>query len=172
MTTTYPELRLTRMSGRLLDCLRNEAQLNPKPPAVIGFRTGTTGQPLAGLNEDECCAGAAFVRLVRTFPTWGTPTPATDSVSCAQPFAAQFELSMWRCAPVGDITEPPVQQAWDDLHLDLVNDRLTMMAAICCLWAQLDARSIMYEDWAPVNVDGGCVGSAIMVSVDLYGRKS
>lgn len=170
--TTYPEIRLTRMSNRLLACLKDEAAQNPKPPAVVGFRTGTAGQPLAGLTEDECCTGAAFVRLIRTFPSWSTPAPATTSVSCAQPFAAEFELSMWRCSPIGDISEPPVQDAWDDLHADLINDRLTMMAAICCLWKQLDPRSLAYGDWVPVDTDGGCVGSRISITVDLYGGSN
>ena len=168
MPTTYPERPVSQLAAKLLQCLRDEVQLSPSPNAVVGFRTGTTGQPLAGLTEDECCDGAAFVRVVRTYPSWGVPAPALTSMSCAQPHGVVFELSIWRCSPIGDISEPPVQQAWNDLHQELLNDRLTMLSAICCLQAQLDQRTIMIGEWAPVNTDGGCVGSTVTLDVDIY----
>lgn len=168
MTTTYPDRRVIPTAALVLACLRDEAALNPKPPAIVGFRTGTTGQPLAGLSEDECCEGAALVRVVRTYPSWGAPVPAAVSVSCAQPQAVQFELSMWRCAPMGDVSTPPSQAEWDELHVDLLNDRLTLMATVCCVQRALDQRSVMYGEWAPVATDGGCVGSTLTIDVDLY----
>lgn len=168
MATTYPDRRVIPTAALVLACLRDEALLNPKPPAIIGFRTGTTGQPLGGLDEDECCDGAAAVRIIRTYPSWGAPVPATTSVSCAQPQAVQFELAMWRCAPMGTMEAPPSQDEWDELHVDLLNDRLTLMATVCCVQRQLDQRSVVYGDWAPVETEGGCVGSALTIDVDLY----
>src|SRR5262245_21302022 len=96
MSITYPDRRVLPVAQQLLNCLTQEALLNPKPPGIVGFRTGTEGTVLSGLDEDECCEGAAFVRVVRTFPSWSAPTPTGTSVRCAQPMAAQFEISMWR----------------------------------------------------------------------------
>jgi hypothetical protein len=171
MPVTYPDRRVLPVAQLLMGCLSQEALLNPKPPQVVGFRTGTEGQPLAGTSADECCMGAAFVRVIRTFPSWSAPTPSNLSVSCAQPMAAEFELSMWRCAPMGTLQIPPSQALWDELNTDLLNDRATIMAAVCCFIGQRDAKSVMYGDWQAVATEGGCAGSTMSVLADLYGRN-
>jgi hypothetical protein len=86
--------------------------------------------------------------------------------------AVEFELSMWRCAPIGTEALVPPQEQWDDLHLDLLNDRATMMAAVCCFIGVRDQASVMYGDWTVVGTDGGCAGSTMTVQADLYGRSA
>lgn len=172
MPVTYPDRRVLPVAQLLMTCLANEALANPKPPEVVGFRTGTDGQPLASQTIDECCLGAAFVRVVRTYPSWGAPTPAALSVTCAQPMAVEFELSMWRCAPIGTLQVLPDQGMWDELNTDLLNDRATMMATICCFISQRDKSSVMYGDWRAVSTEGGCAGSAVTIHADLYGRAT
>lgn len=171
MPVTYPDRRVLPVAQQLLTCLADAALTNPKPPKVIGFRTGTDGLPLAGTKDDECCQGAAFLRIVRTFPSWGAPTPSSLSVSCAQPMAAEFEISMWRCAPIGSLTSVPTQGMWDELNTDLLNDRATMIAAVCCFIGQRESKSVMYGDWQSVPVEGGCAGGTMTVQADLYGRS-
>lgn len=167
----YPEQRLSKVSQQLLSCLCTEALLNPKPPKICGFRTGTDGSPLGGseMGSDECCGGAAFVRVLRTYPSWGAPTAAVAPVRCAQPIAVEMELSLWRCVPTGSIGAPPSQANWDEVHHDLMNDRLTLASAACCFFKLRDNGSVMIGEWTIDNVSGGCVGSVLPIQVDLYG---
>lgn len=167
--TSYPDTHLLPVTRQILECLRTAAAENPSPPSIVGFRTGTAGQVLAGLLEDECCGGAAFVRVVRAYPTWGVPAVSATSFGCAQPKGAEIELSMWRCAKIGNMEEPPTQADWDCLHVDLLNDRLTLIAAACCFIRLRDKDSVVLGEWTPVPVEGGCVGSVMSIQVDLFG---
>lgn len=170
MPVTYPDTRVLPTAQQLLACLSTQVLMNPKPPSIVGFRTGTQGQALSATNEDECCQGAAFVRVLRTYPSWSVPTPAAMSVRCAQPQAVEFELSMWRCSPIGTLETLPTQAEWDEINTDLLNDRATLMAAACCFIGLRDPGSVMYGEWQPVPSDGGCVGSTFTIQADLYGR--
>lgn len=172
MPITYPDTRVLPVAQLLMACLADRALVNPKPPQVVGFRTGTDGQPLAGTSTDECCLGAAFVRVVRTYSTWSAPTPAATPISCAQPMAVEFEMSMWRCTPLGNSSAPPTQAAWDQLNTDLLNDRATLMDAACCFWGQRDQRTVVYGDVEVVTTEGGCAGVRVTVQADLYGRNA
>ncbi len=171
MPVTYPDKRVLPVAQQLLSCLVQAALDNPKPPQVVGFRTGTEGQPLSGTSSDECCLGAAFVRVMRTYPSWSAPAPAGLSVRCAQPMAAEFEISMWRCAAIGSMQVVPPQSLWDELNTDLLNDRATMMAAVCCFIGGRDSGSVMFGEWQTVSAEGGCAGSTITIQADLYGRN-
>lgn len=166
--TSYPDGHLLPVTRQILECLRTAAAENPKPPNIVGFRTGTSGQVLAGLNEDECCEGAAFIRVIRTYPSFGVPTATATSFLCAQPKGAEIELSMWRCAPMGNMEAPPTQDDWDCLHVDLLNDRLTLLAAVCCFIKQREQKSVMFGEWQTTPVEGGCVGSSMTIQVDLF----
>lgn len=168
MPIVYPDPKLIPVTKTLMACLVEAAMANPKPPKLTGFRTGTAGDPLSALHGDECCRGAAFVRVIRTFPSWSAPTPASMSTRCAQPMAAEFEISMWRCAPIGDMNQAPRQSAWDELHEDLLNDRRTMLAAVCCFIGKRNPGTVMYGDWQTVPTDGGCAGATMTIQADLY----
>lgn len=167
MGFTYPDTRVLPTAQLLMKCLNEAVLASPSPPAIVGFRTGTEGQPLSATNSDECCQGAAFLRVVRTFPSWGVPAPAAVSVTCAQPQGVEFELSMWRCAQIGTLQAIPSQATWDQVNTDLLNDRSTMMDAICCFIAAREQRSVAYGEWQAVPADGGCVGSTMTVLADL-----
>lgn len=167
---TYPETRISAVASMLLACLCTEALLNPKPPKICGYRTGTEGSPLGGANtgSDECCGGAAFVEVIRTYPSWTVPEVSNLAIRCAQPRAAEIRLSMWRCVPTGDIGASPTQAQWNEVHQDLLNDQLTLMTAACCFFRQRDAGSVQVGEWSIDNVSGGCVGSILPIQVDLY----
>lgn len=165
--TTYPDNTVLPITRILLECLRSEALQNPSPPAIVGFRTGTLGQPLAGLNDDECCTGAAFVRVLRTYPSWGVPNASNVPIRCGQPRAVTVELSMWRCNPIGSLQRPPTQDDWDCLHVELLNDQVMLRAAACCFVRQWEKSSVVIEEWAPIPTQGGCVGSALTMQIDI-----
>lgn len=169
---TYPDVKVLPVAQLLVGCLSEAALLNPKPPEVVGFRTGTDGQPLSGTSMDECCLGAAFVRVLRTYSTWSPPAPSAVPVACAQPMAAEFELSMWRCTPVGTLQTVPAQGAWDELNADLLNDRATLLDAVCCFWKRREPKTVIYGDWQVVTTEGGCAGSTITITAGLYGSNS
>lgn len=170
----YPETKVSTVASALLNCLCTEALLNPNPPSICGFRTGTEASPLGGANagSDECCGGAAFVRVIRTYPSWGAPEVSGLSIRCAQPIAVEMELSMWRCVPTGDLGAPPTQAQWNAVHQKLLNDRLTLAAAACCFFKLRDANSVRIGEWSIDNVSGGCVGSVLPIDIDLYGKAS
>lgn len=169
----YPDTKIIPVAQTLLECLCTEAILNPKPPAICGFRTGTEGSPLGGSDpgSDECCHGAAFVRVIRTYPSWNAPNVSGTSIRCAQPIAVEMELSMWRCVPTGDMGTPPGQPQWNQVHEDLLNDRVTLQAAACCFLKTRDNGSVMVGEWTIDNTSGGCVGSILPIQIDLYGRS-
>ena len=165
--TTYPDNTVLPITLRLLECLRSEAAQNPNPPALVGFRTGTLGEVLAGLSADECCGGAAFVRVLRTGPTWGVPNASTTPIKCGQARGMTVELSMWRCGSIGTMEEPPTQADWNCLHVDLLNDQVTLRAAACCFVRQWETGSVVIEEWTPVPIQGGCVGSTLTMQIDI-----
>lgn len=167
MPVAYPDTRVLPVAQRLMACLVDAALANPKPPALVGFRTGTDGQPLGATAADECCEGAAFIRVVRTYPTFAVPTPTTAAVRCVQPMGAEFEITMWRCAAMGTLTQVPSQALWDELHTDLLNDRATMLDAVCCFIAVQGMGNVSYEDWRAISADGGCAGGSMVIQADL-----
>jgi hypothetical protein len=169
VTAAYSDKRVRPVLQRLLTCFCDEVTRNPSPPAICGIRTGTTGEPLGALIVDECCEGAAFIRVTNVYPSTTLPNPSVDPVRCALPLAVQFELSMWRCAATGTIQVPPSQADWDTVNLELLDDRVSMMNAICCFIGQRDPGSTTVGTWTPVEVQGGCVGSQMTIDVALYG---
>lgn len=165
---TYPDQKVAPVLQQLLTCFCNEVLLNPSPPGICGLRTGTSGEPLGALIGDECCAGAAFLRVLSVYPSEAFPNPKVTPIRCAVPLAAQFELSMWRCAATGSIKLPPTQAQWDTVNLELLNDRVSMMNAICCFLRQRDKDTVVLGTWSPIEVEGGCVGSSVTIDAALY----
>jgi hypothetical protein len=154
----------------LMRCLCEKVLFNPKPPAQCGFRVGESGDPLAGISVDECCGGLAFVRTARIFPSFNVPNQTPESISCAVPLGMELEFGIWRCVPLGTISAPPSQAEWDVVNTDMLNDYETLKDTLCCFLAQRDQRSVAMEQWAPKSdPEGGCFGSSIMITVDLYG---
>lgn len=171
MAVTYPDPRGLPVAQLLMKCLCQEVLLNPKPPAQCGFRVGVTGEPLAGVEVDECCDGLAFVRAGRIYPTFNVPNQNPEAISCALTWALELEMGIWRCVPIGDVDAPPTQAEWDEVNTDQFNDFATLRAALCCFLDQRDPRSIGVTEWAPKSdPQGGCFGSSMTLTAELYGR--
>jgi len=168
MALSYPDTLIRPIATTLLACLCDAVAANPDPPAICGYRTGTAGFPLAGTQADECCNGAAFLRVLPVYPSNSVPTPKPTAVRCSMPLGVQFELSMWRCVQIGTAQTPPTQADWDSAHSKLLDDRVSLMNAICCFLGQRDPESVVVGPWQAVEVEGGCVGSTIAIDVDAY----
>jgi len=171
MAVTYPDPRILPVSQLLMSCLCENVLLNPKPPQQCGFRIGATGDPLAGFEEDECCGGLAFVRFNRAYPSFNVPNQNPTAISCALTWAAEFEMGIWRCVPIGTAAAPPSQAEWDQAHVDQMNDWATLRATLCCFLDQREQRSVSVSEMAPKgDPEGGCFGISMTLQADIYGR--
>lgn len=170
MAVTYPDKRALPIAQLLMRCLCEAVLLNPKPPAQCGFRIGDSGEPLAGIQEDECCGGLAFVRVSRIYPSFNVPNQNPEAISCAMVWAMELEMGIWRCVPVGTINAPPTQAEWDQANIDQLNDFASLRDALCCFLNQRDQRTVGVTDWAPKSdPEGGCFGSSLTLTAELYG---
>lgn len=170
--STYPDKLVKPVGQALLTCLTTENAINPAPAGFISYRLGVTGEPLAGTSEDECCAGLAFVRFSRLFPSWSTPTPNAVSIRCALAWAAEFEIGIWRCVPIGTIEAPPTTADWLAVQNKMWDDMETLRSTACCFTRTRDAGSVQWGEIAPKSdPEGGCFGVSMLLSVDLYGRS-
>lgn len=175
MAVTYPDKRALPVANQLLSCLCTAVLRNPKPPRECGFRVGETGDPLAGIQEDECCGGLAFLRLSRIYPSTNIPNQNPDPIICSLLWAAEFEMGIWRCVDVGTMMAPPTQQQWNEVNTDQLNDFASIRDALCCYynWSQQTNQGpvVSIEEWAPKgDPEGGCYGSSITISIQLVGR--
>lgn len=171
--TTYPDGRIKPVAQALITCLTNENALNPSPAGLVSYRLGVTGEPLAGTSEDECCDGLAFVRFSRLFASWSTPTPNTVSVNCALAWAAEFEIGIWRCVPIGTVEAPPSTADWLAAQNKMWDDTKTLRATACCFTKTRDPKTVQWGEIAPKSdPEGGCFGVSMMITADLYGRET
>ena len=173
--TIYPDRRVAPVAEKILECLRSEAAQNPDPPGLVGYRIGTSGDPLAGTMEDECCQGLAYVRVNRVYPSDNVPNQNPEPIRCVLLWAAEIEIGIWRCAPVGTLQAPPSQEEWDAFNVKMLNDFRTLDATFCCFqkWLQATNRApgAAITEWAPKgDPEGGCFGSSMTLDVDLIGR--
>jgi hypothetical protein len=159
------------LARELLACYEQELEKLEDPPGSIGLRPGTTvGFLLSAMGDDECCAGLAWVRPAGFFPSsaaWPNQdtTPQTKGVRA---WAVTLELGYVRCAPTGDENSIPSNDAWDEATQGVMDAAAAMRRAVCC-W--IDAESALRKQraligqWQPVDVQGGCVGGVLQVTL-------
>jgi hypothetical protein len=154
----------------LLACLDTEVARVAYPPARVGLRPGSVVDLLVSTTSDECCEGSAWVRPVTFFPA-GSVFPAQDSVpSTPNPasWAITFELGVARCSPTPPETAIPSPAEWDEVVQRVMDDAAAMRRAICCFIAADPvprSRSVLFGAWSPLDVEGGCVGGTMEVTV-------
>lgn len=170
--TTYPDTLIRPVMQNILTCLTNEAAQNPSPPGLVSYRLGVTGDPLAGVVEDECCDGLAWLRFSQMTPSWSAPNPNTASVRCAVAWTLEVEIGIWRCVPMGDAAAPPTPEEWLEAQNQMFDDTKTLRATACCFTRQRDPGSVVWGPIAPKSdPQGGCFGVSMFLTIDLYGRQ-
>jgi hypothetical protein len=150
---------------------------------VAGMAATPGGAPASALvapgdqSWDRCCDGAAWVRIVRLFAYETFPTPATGSLLCPGGLAVELEAVALRCAPVaakatsgvrGSLVTPgddAMESAAAQLHADAyqILDAVTTTLAV---WRADDLQTAMTQ-WIPLGPDGGCLGGALTVIVEV-----
>lgn len=153
----------------LLACYETELAKMADPPNSIGVRPGTVVDFLMSMSDDECCSGLAWVRPETFFPTSG-PFPTQTTVGQKQGTAAwavTLEMGYVQCAPTPDETSIPSNEEWLAVTQAVMDAGAAMRRALCCfIDAQpMRAQRVVPGQWRPIEVQGGCVGGAIPITI-------
>lgn len=154
--------------GRLLkECFEQELAKVESPPLDVQFMPGIA--PYADVNEhrNQCCEGLGWVRVDSFWPS-STTFPVQDEAP--QPkgvgaWAVIFEIGVFRCAPTPDARSIVSGAQWENLLTEMMDDAAAMRRAICCLTEQRPRQSVLPGQWQPLDVQGGCAGGFMTVTV-------
>jgi hypothetical protein len=170
VTSPLVDQTITPVVDDLLACLEAAVARLPDPPSIVSLRPGDRIQMLLSRNLDECCAGLAWVRLARIYPSTRFPQEDIDATNCGSlGWAAVLEMGVARCAPRPAPEVLTSADDWGDLTRAIFNDSAAMRRAICC-WADLPTqRGRLYVpgQWLPLTVEGGCAGGAQTLVVQV-----
>lgn len=157
------------LAEELLECLEQEVDKLAHPPKYRGLRPGQVVDHLVSTTSDECCEGLAWVRPVLFVPS-STAFPIQDSgvppLTTTRAWAITLEMGVVRCAPTPDENSIPSNAAWFDVVQDVMDDAAAMRRAICCFVAADPVKRnkwVLPLEWAPLDVQGGCVGGTLQV---------
>lgn len=153
----------------LLACYTQELAKVADPPEYVQLRAGNVVAHLLSTFQDECCQGLAWVRPAGFSPS-SAAFPVIDSAPTPKGVTGwiiTLELGAVRCAPVGDENTIPTGAEWDATVQAVMDDAAAMRRAICCF---IDAKAgrakrVMPGTWQPIEVQGGCVGGIITVTL-------
>lgn len=155
-----------------LDCVTAEMAATPDPPRYIRMHVGASFSAGASQNEDECCEGVAWVRLVEHFLTDGQGAPfpeeAVGASACeAYSIAVVLELGRARCGPVQGLTDGSIVTAdqWRELARAVNADRAALVRAVCCL--RPDRKDVIIGQYSPLETEGNCAGGVLQVTVRI-----
>jgi hypothetical protein len=156
----------------LLSCFDLALQDGPNPPAQICLRVGEVPFS-AGLSEDLCCEGFAWVRVLGITPSIRFPQPDNTPNDCQKSsWAIELEMGVIRCMPFGDEYAGPTCDQWTAAFLQVDEDAASMRRALCCIYAEIDANTTLVEqvvvgEWTPINNQGGCIGGSMPVTFQV-----
>lgn len=153
----------------LLNCFEAELLEAPNPPANICLRVGAEVPYDAGLSQDECCEGLAWVRIARIYPTNSRfPDQDNEPHDCVTTsWGVDLEMGAARCKPFGDLQRGPSCDEWTALALQIDEDAAAMRRALCCFLPMVFSENLLPVEWVPVATDGGCAGGTMMVTVQV-----
>jgi hypothetical protein len=120
--------------------------------------------PGASVVWDDCCEGQLWVRVVSVVGA-GTLTKSAMQ-PCAPLYQVNLTVGVVRCAAVidsqGNPPTPAVMTHDADTTLRDFADVVTGL--VCCASKVPEISALRVESWAPVGVDGGCVGGEVSAS--------
>lgn len=157
------------LAREMLACLDQELSKVESPPMHVQLRPGNVVAHLLSTYQDECCEGLAWVRPSAFFPSSSAfptqdPAPMKGGVRA---WAITLELGAVRCAPTGDENTIPTGDEWDATLQAVMDDAAAMRRALCCFIDAAPGRSgrVLAGVWQPLDVQGGCVGGIIPVTI-------
>lgn len=152
----------------LLDSLR-EVLINrtDNPPMHFALRTGETVAHDLSQNEDLCCEGLAYVKINRVYASTNFPEEDEDWFPCGPlGWAADLEMGILRCAPVGDVNSIPTDSEWADATELVANDSAAMRLALQNFADRIDPLTDWrVQGWLPFGPAGACTGGTQVVTV-------
>lgn len=157
----------------LLACLQTELTAPqttfPIAPQYVMLRAGEQVTPLLGTNDDECCRGLAWVRIVSR--TGARELGELDNVVCFRDDRRLvLELGVARCAPSAPVSGVPTEDQWTLAATQLDSDMGSMEAAVCCAFADVEgspAEEVAVGEYRPFGVDGNCIGGTMTVNITM-----
>lgn len=145
---------------------------NTPPDGNICLRVGEVPFS-AGLSEDLCCEGLAWVRVLRITPSIRFPQADTQPAECPHSsYAVELELGVVRCMPFGDNQAGPSCDQWTAAFLQVDEDAASMRRAVCCVFdlineGQTFIQQVVVGDWSPIDNQGGCIGGQMTLTIQL-----
>ena len=162
------------VADALRACLDGAYDGDAGKPAEICHRPGSEAPLSAGLSQDECCSGLAWVRVARIDPV----VEPLDSENveynpCVHPERRiTVELGAARCNPFGSAERGPSCDEWTALALRMDQDAAAMRRAVCCfqessvdVYDPAKADRIIGGSWEPIESSGACAGGIMTVVV-------
>jgi hypothetical protein len=174
-----PDQFVSLLMNKLLECLCTYSQAAEGAPAHCCFRVGTEIAHDAGMLEDLCCEGIAYVALGETYPS-SESFPEADIVrqaaaTCAPATWAQtFQVGIIRCAPVGNGFLPPGCTDWNAAARQNIIDARTLRQVACCIREyvvngddSLLGMSLVIDRQLQGNPQGGCVERTMKITAQF-----
>jgi len=125
---------------------------------------------------DDCCAGQAWVRILRvygssmeSFPDAARQPHDTDRCTGGR-WAVEFGAGVVRCVPGLDGRgQPPTGAELEASAGQVADDASRIRRAVLCCFADGSDEGLWVGDWLPVGPEGGCVGGELSVVVGVDG---
>jgi hypothetical protein len=161
-----------------LACLCEAVSTLPNPPANCCFRVGTEAIADAGVFEDQCCQGIAYVMLGDMYPA-SDAFPIQDTTRQAASncppltWALYLKMGIIRCVPVGD-QDPLHCNDWNAMAVQNVYDNFALARASCCLrnWVNTESTnlvgmSVVIDRITQGGIQGGCIERSLPIAVQI-----
>ena len=168
---------VTALAEQLLACLCEAVSLQPNPPEHCCYRVGLEVAHDAGINEDMCCEGIAYVALGDSFPSDRAPEQDIQrqaDAACAPPSWIQvFKVGIIRCVPTGDEFNPPSCTDWNTAFTQNIADALSLRQAQCCMrdWIRASetfmGMTVIMDRQTQGSPLGGCVERSFTISIQF-----
>lgn len=170
MTTVIADSVVAPLAADLVEALATEMALVPNPPAtprVVCLRPGDRVDLLISTNDDECCSGLSWVRMVSIVPS-GDAFPGADATTSpcgVTRWAVMFEVGAVRCAPTPGGSDIPSCEEWTDVTLACYDDGAAIRRAICRYATEHPYDLVLQGEGRPLTTEGGCVGISYLVTM-------
>lgn len=156
------------IAAALCDCIRTALR-----SAIGGSPASCCIIPGRDVAIDDCCAGQAWVRIVRVYPTlpgeFPNPRPTPLGAGCDDGacWAVELGAGTARCAPGQDDAGLPPSDAAQELAARVLADDASRIrrAVLCCLPAVDGVEEIVVGEQSSAGPSGGCVGQELLVTV-------
>lgn len=144
-------------------------------PGQICLRVGTVPYSI-GTQENLCCTGLAWVRIVRIYPTTSFPLEDQTALACpASAYAVELEMGAVRCLPDHGAQSGATCEEWTAAFLAVDEDAATMRKALCCMEDNLGVHPVGEQflpgQWSPVDGQGMCIGGTMLVTYGFDCRE-